>query len=58
MTSSAGQMLGKDNTYSFLASVKSGTATVEINVQVPQQAKNQSTRSSSYTTLRHIPKGL
>ena len=52
------RMLGEGNTYLFLVGVQTGTVTVEISVDVSQEAENQSASRSSYTTLGHIPKGL
>lgn len=51
------RILGERNTYSLLIGVQTGTATVEINVEVPPKARNRPSRFS-YTTLGHIPKGL
>lgn len=44
--------------YSLLVQVQTGTATMEISVAVPQEAGNQSTSKSSYTTIEHLHKGL
>ena len=36
----AGEVSRKGNTYSLLVKVKTGTATQDINAEVPQQAEN------------------
>lgn len=45
-------------TYSFLVGVKIVTANVEISVEVPQKAENQSTTRSCQITLGNTPKEL
>lgn len=43
----------KGGAYLLLAGVQTGAATVEISVEVPQEARNRSTSWSSYTTPAH-----
>ena len=49
------RMCNKEN--SFLVSVKSDTAILEINIVVYQKNDNQCTSRPSYTNLGYIPKG-
>lgn len=45
------------NTHSTLVGVQTGTATLENRATFPQEAGDQSTLRSSYTTLGHTRKG-
>lgn len=44
-------------TPSLLLGVQTFTATLEINIVVSLKTGNQTTSSSSFTSLEHIPKG-
>jgi hypothetical protein len=49
-------MWRKRNSAPLLMGFKTGTTTLEINLEVPQKIGYISTRRSSNTTLGHIPK--
>ena len=49
-------MWGKRNTNTWLVEVQIYTATMEINVVVPQKDGNLSITISSYTSVGHLPK--
>jgi hypothetical protein len=50
------RMWRKRNTPPLLVGLRSGTATLEINLEVPQKIGNRSTLRPRYTTLGNIPK--
>ena len=52
------RMWSKGNTPLLLVGVQTSTATMEINMVVPQKMGNQFISRPRYTTLGHIPKGL
>ena len=47
----------KKNTLLLLMGVQTCTATMEINMAIPQKIESLSTSRPIYTTLGHIPKG-
>lgn len=49
-------MWSKENTPQLLVGVQTCTATMGINMVVPQKSGNQSASRPSYNTLGHIPK--
>lgn len=52
------RMWRKQNPYSLLVRVQANSATIEINVEVPQKVKTGAAIRQSFTTHRHIPKWL
>lgn len=58
MTANADEVAGKGDTYSSLLGVQTGTATMEISVEVPQKSENQPTSRSCFTILGYIHRGL
>ncbi|ERE72639.1 TF subfamily L1MD-TF18 [Cricetulus griseus] len=50
------RMWRKGNTSPLLVGVSTCTATLEINMETPQENGNESTTRSSNSTPRHIPK--
>ena len=57
VTARAGEDVESGNTHSLLLGVLTCTSIMETSVAVLQEDGNWSTSRSSYTTLRHIPKG-
>ena len=51
-------MGNKGSTPPLLLGVQTCTATMEINMVVPQKTENQSTLKPNYTILEHVPNGF
>jgi hypothetical protein len=57
VTAHAGKDWSKEKAPPWLIGVQTWAATLEINKEVSQKIKNQSTSRTSHTTPGHIPKG-
>ena len=55
-TTSVGKDVEKGNPFPLLVGMPTGAATLENNMEVPQEVKNRTTLPCSNCTTRHLPK--